>query len=200
MASRATLDRESRVKFLFFEDALGMKMIAAMFVVVALWKITLVVKRFLRSDASLNLPPGPLNLPVVGAIFSIDPKTGEWYQKMSKKFGKIFYFRLGSHGILVVCSVEGAMEVLKTKDNIFSDRPINGIMKSAAKCVGFDSEDVSFTNYDEKHKNLKKLLTSNFFTISKVNRFEYVRRREGKTDMVIHAMAAFFIFLFCHKE
>jgi hypothetical protein len=72
-------------------------------------------------------------------MFSIDPKIGEWQENLVLKYGKIFYLRLGAHSMIMVGSFEGAMEVLKTKDLIFADRTINGLMKAPAQSVGFDS-------------------------------------------------------------
>jgi hypothetical protein len=127
-----------------------------------------------------KLLPGPSNWPLVGVMFSEDPDMDNWY-KMGKEFGKILYYRLGSHAIIAVSSVEGAVEVRKTRDALFAHSPDKGFLRSAAKDLGFVASDTMFRSYNENQKSLKKLLNTNFFTASKLARFEDIWSREGTT-------------------
>jgi hypothetical protein len=175
MVVNTTVQAGDSARRFWYQNELMMEILAATIALLVIWQV---MKNIFKSKA--KLPPGPTNYPVVGAMLSVasEKHFNDWVRKMTEEFGKIFYFRLGSHNMIIVSSPEGIEEVFKTKDNFFSNRPDETIQKAAAQYVGF-GEDIAFASY-EKQRNLKKLLIENFFNASKMVVSENIRRREGE--------------------
>jgi cytochrome P450 len=52
-----------------------------------------------------SLPPGPLNLPVVGALLGVKDNLIDFLDKIHKTYGKIVYFKLGEKKFVSLCDV-----------------------------------------------------------------------------------------------
>uniref|UniRef100_A0A665TKI5 Cytochrome P450 2J2-like n=1 Tax=Echeneis naucrates TaxID=173247 RepID=A0A665TKI5_ECHNA len=86
--------------------------------------ILLLVMYFLKKRDPPNFPPGPLALPLLGNIFSIEAKQPHIYlTKMADVYGKVFCIRLGRHKTVFVSGWKMVKEALVTQADNFVDRP-----------------------------------------------------------------------------
>lgn len=79
----------------------------------------------LNRKRKLKLPPGPTAWPIVGCVFGL-PRLNppeKLFNKLSEKYGELMLLQLGSWSIVVTSSARMAMEILKTHDNEFANRP-----------------------------------------------------------------------------
>lgn len=124
-----------------------------------------------------NLPPGPRNWPVIGALFDMEPLAHKAFDKFAARYGSIVHFRLGVQALAVVSSVEGAEELLKRRDAEFSDRHA-AMSRSVAKYLSFNRRVFPFANYDAELVLLRRLTITEFFTISKMKSYQKLRTQE----------------------
>ncbi|KAM0865589.1 hypothetical protein ACQ4PT_043182 [Festuca glaucescens] len=74
--------------------------------------------------ARQRLPPGPLNLPVIGSAYRlVNALPHRAMRDLAGVHGPLMYLRVGQVPVVVVTSKEVAREVLKTHDAIFATRP-----------------------------------------------------------------------------
>jgi hypothetical protein len=94
-----------------------------------------------RRRRGLPYPPGPRPLPLIGNLFDIR-KEFSWlsYTELSKKHGMIYFatrkllieymtgnvlsFRVFGNVIVVLNSIKAAKDLLESRGDIYSDRPV----------------------------------------------------------------------------
>ncbi|XP_057772573.1 trans-cinnamate 4-monooxygenase-like [Salvia miltiorrhiza] len=109
----------------------------------------------------LNLPPGPLSLPIFGSWLQIGNSFDHHdFVALGKKFGDVFLLRMGQRDISVVSSPELAKEVLVTQGKEFGSRSRN---------IVFDiftgkGQDMIFTEYGDHWRKMRRIVTVPFFT------------------------------------
>uniref|UniRef100_A0A8C6X0Q4 Uncharacterized protein n=1 Tax=Naja naja TaxID=35670 RepID=A0A8C6X0Q4_NAJNA len=93
-----------------------------------------------RNNSSLNLPPGPRTIPILGNLHMIDLKRPhktliEW----SKEYGPIFRIKLGFQEMVVLTGYETVKEALVNQADAFADRASVPIFEDAVKGFGLVS-------------------------------------------------------------
>ncbi|CAM6087940.1 unnamed protein product [Calypogeia fissa] len=138
---------------------------------------------------TVNLPPGPRNWPVIGALFEMEPQFNKVLQKFAKRYGNVTFFRVGVQKLVVVSSAEVAEELLRQKDAQFCDRAA-AMTRSASKYVGIEGTVLTFANYDAELKLHRKLSMTEFFTIAKIKSYEKLRTQEVTimVEKILHAI------------
>uniref|UniRef100_A0A667WYB5 Cytochrome P450, family 2, subfamily N, polypeptide 13 n=1 Tax=Myripristis murdjan TaxID=586833 RepID=A0A667WYB5_9TELE len=87
---------------------------------------TLLLVYFLKKRNPPNFPPGPLALPLLGNVFSIDIKQPHIYlTKLADAYGNVFCMRLGRDTTVFVSGYKMVKEALVTQAENFMDRPDN---------------------------------------------------------------------------
>uniref|UniRef100_A0A665TKL4 Cytochrome P450 2J2-like n=1 Tax=Echeneis naucrates TaxID=173247 RepID=A0A665TKL4_ECHNA len=106
--------------------------------------ILLLVMYFLKKRDPPNFPPGPLALPLLGNIFSIEAKQPHIYlTKMADVYGKVFCIRLGRHKTVFVSGWKMVKEALVTQADNFVDRPDSSMVN---RIYGGNSAGLFFSN------------------------------------------------------
>lgn len=86
-----------------------------------------------RRKYSPNLPPGPINLPIIGSLYVFRDQTKRPYEiltELSQKYGKIFGLQMGSIYTVVLTDPALIREALK-RDEYTGRAPLyltHGIM------------------------------------------------------------------------
>ncbi|BFI05062.1 protein MpCYP823A1 [Marchantia polymorpha subsp. ruderalis] len=140
----------------------------------AAWLMSMPYLRFVGK----KLPPGPPVWPVLGSLAYLGGELHHALWGLSKKYGDVMRVGLGQYTLIVVSSADIAEELMRKRDSEFCHRSGRTIQRSAAKYVGFDSMDIAFSEYNPHLRMLRKLCTSELFTLSRLHASAKVRTGE----------------------
>ncbi|KZT01116.1 cytochrome P450 [Laetiporus sulphureus 93-53] len=93
--------------------------------------VVIVVYRF--SSPRLPLPPGPKSTFWAGNVHQL-PASEPWltYAKWAQQYGPLVYFRIYGRRMLILNSLQAALDLLDTRSAIYSDRPMMWMYKELA--------------------------------------------------------------------
>ncbi|KAL0338777.1 UNVERIFIED_CONTAM: cytochrome [Sesamum angustifolium] len=129
----------------------------------------------IRSKRRKNLPPGPGGLPLIGIFHKIgDTPLHEYFRQLSKEYGPLLYFKLGSRPVLVANSSRTAEEILKTQDITFCSRPA---MLSLRK-LSYGGFDIAFAPYGEYWREMRKICVLHLLSATRVRSYRPIREDE----------------------
>uniref|UniRef100_A0A665UCJ1 Cytochrome P450 2J6-like n=1 Tax=Echeneis naucrates TaxID=173247 RepID=A0A665UCJ1_ECHNA len=87
--------------------------------------VFLVIAECLRNRRPRNFPPGPLALPLVGNMFSLDLRNAHRAMtELAETYGKVYSLKLGSTWTVVLNGLSTMQEALLNKGDILNDRPV----------------------------------------------------------------------------
>ncbi|KDP36253.1 hypothetical protein JCGZ_09818 [Jatropha curcas] len=139
------------------------------FIALRIWKKS-------KSNSTLNLPPGPKKLPLIGNIHNLAGYLPyHRLRDLSNEYGPIMHLQLGEINSIVVSSPELAKEVMKTHDINFAYRPF----VLAGDIVSYKCKDIAFAPYGEYWRQLRKMCSLELLTAKRVQSFKSIREEEG---------------------
>ncbi|XP_010487740.1 PREDICTED: cytochrome P450 71B2-like [Camelina sativa] len=151
----------------------------AIFLCVSLLLLAFVVSliffmRKIRENPKWNLPPGPPSLPIIGNLHQFAGLPHRCFHHLSIKYGPVMFLRLGLVPTVVISSSEAAEVVLKTHDVKCCNRPRTVTTDLLSYC----SKDISFAQYGEYWREMRKLAVIELFSLKKVQSFRNIREEE----------------------
>ncbi|PPQ72980.1 hypothetical protein CVT25_004560 [Psilocybe cyanescens] len=131
----------------------------------------------LLTKKSEPLPPGPRKLPLIGNFLDM-PSSQEWFTftEWGKKWGDIVSISVFSQQIVILNTIDQAIEMLDKKSSIYSDRPV---MQMGGEMVGWKNT-LGLTAYGERFRKYRKLFHQVIGTHSAMSRFYTVEETETR--------------------
>ncbi|KAF7129786.1 hypothetical protein RHSIM_Rhsim10G0111500 [Rhododendron simsii] len=121
-----------------------------------------------------NLPPSPPSLPVIGHLHHLKKPLHRTFHKLSQTLGPIISLQLGSQLVVVVSSPSAAEECFTKNDVVLANRPRFTI----GKYFGYDYTTVIASPYGDHWRNLRRLMSLEIFSTSRLNAFLSIRKDE----------------------
>ncbi|CAO2141186.1 unnamed protein product [Urochloa humidicola] len=151
-------------------------LLAAVNVVVLVVVLSKLKSLFIAKQPKLNLPPGPLTLPVIGSLHHLitGPTIFRAMRSLAQKHGALMTLWFGEVPVLVVSSKEAAQEVMKTHDIMFADRLMNPTLRAFTS----NGNDVVFGPYGERWRQLRKISVLELLSAARVQSFRHIREDE----------------------
>ncbi|KAI3739465.1 hypothetical protein L2E82_29870 [Cichorium intybus] len=129
----------------------------------------------LKRSKSLNLPPGPQKLPLIGNVHQLAgllPHRA--FRELARKHGPIMHVQLGQISAVIISSPKLAKEVLKTHDIALADRPTT----FGSELVLYGNTDIALAPYGEYWRQMKKIASLELLSAKKVRSFSRIREQE----------------------
>ncbi|CAJ2633815.1 unnamed protein product [Trifolium pratense] len=142
-----------------------------------LFMLFIIVKKWSTSkNSTLNLPPGPWTLPLIGNIHQIISRSLPHHslKNLAEKYGPLMHIKLGEVPYIIVSSPEMAKEIMKTHDLTFCDRP-----KLLLSTIwSYNNTDIIFSPYGEHWRQIRKICVIELLSVKRVQSFRYIREEE----------------------
>ncbi|XP_059657203.1 cytochrome P450 736A117-like [Cornus florida] len=140
-----------------------------------LFSLLFLSKWLFASKSKGSIPPSPPKLPFIGNLHQLGFLPHRNLRKLAHKYGPLMLLHFGSRPALIVSSIEGARDIMKTNDLKFSNRPT----KSFGHKLFYDTKDVAFATYGEHWRQLKSIVVMQLLTNKRVQSFHNVREEEA---------------------
>ncbi|XP_071718289.1 desmethyl-deoxy-podophyllotoxin synthase-like [Rutidosis leptorrhynchoides] len=148
----------------------------SLFIPIILFFIFFLIRKCLLHKKS-QLPPGPPTLPFIGNMnHLLTPTPHRALRDLATKYGPIMHLKLGFVSTIVVSSAEIAREIMKTHDNIFSNRP----KLVAPKILGYNYTDIAFAPYGSYWRQVRKICFLELSTTKSMDSTRFIREQEVK--------------------
>ncbi|KAK0234250.1 cytochrome P450 [Armillaria fumosa] len=142
--------------------------LVALDIAIALVGLVLVWRFCHISSRNAPFPPGPRGIPFLGNLLDM-PSEKEWltFAKWGEKYGDIVSVSLLGRRLIIINSVQMAIDTLDKKSSIYSDRPVVGMV---GELVGWKNSTI-FMSYGTRFRNDRRLVHQLFGNSVNMKRF-----------------------------
>ncbi|KAK2640204.1 hypothetical protein Ddye_027999 [Dipteronia dyeriana] len=124
---------------------------------------------------TLNLPPSPPKIPILGNLHQLSGDLPfRRLKELAKTYGPFMHLQLGGTTAFAVSSAEYAEQIFKTHGANFVQRPYT----LASHVLSYDSTGVASSRYGAYWREVRKVSMLGFLTLKKVQSFHSVREEE----------------------
>ncbi|CDO68741.1 hypothetical protein BN946_scf184989.g7 [Trametes cinnabarina] len=141
--------------------------------VIALAFALFVLIRQATRSRKAPLPPGPPGLPILGNAFDI-PKEQAWipFRDLSSKYGDVIALSALGRTLIVLSSVEAAVDLLDKRSAIYSDRADSVLVEM----IGW-TWNLAFKRYGDDWRRVRRLFWQHFQP-NAVGQYQAVQQRD----------------------
>ncbi|KAG2243817.1 hypothetical protein Bca52824_094332 [Brassica carinata] len=132
------------------------------------------VRKIKETKTLMKLPPSPPTLPIIGNLHQLAGLPHRCFHHLSIKYGPVVLLHLGFVPTVIISSSEAAEEVLRTNDLGCCSRPET----VATGKLSYGFKDISFAQYGEYWREMRKLAVIELFSLKKVHSFKNIREEE----------------------
>ncbi|KAI4302830.1 hypothetical protein MLD38_038531 [Melastoma candidum] len=142
-------------------------------------------KRSSSRFSNMKLPPGPMQLLVIGNLHQlVGAPFHVVLHELSKSYGPICHLKLGQVSFVSVTSSEGAKEVLKAQELRFAQREKLPIMEMTS----FDHNGITFSPYGEYWKKVRKICMMEILDTSGIGQQHFKSLRELEISALVESV------------
>ncbi|XP_057748081.1 isoflavone 3'-hydroxylase-like [Arachis stenosperma] len=153
-------------------------MAALHFVYYSLLSLALLVftlnKLLFRKTSSLNLPPSPPTIPIIGNLHHLKSPFHRSFHALSQTYGHIFSLWIGSQLVVVVSSQTLAQQCFTKYDIVLANRARNLV----GKHLFYDCTSLGCSSYGDHWRNLRRIATTEILSTHRINSFAETRKDE----------------------
>ncbi|KAL6208312.1 hypothetical protein ACLB2K_019263 [Fragaria x ananassa] len=131
--------------------------------------------RYLGRSQVLKSPPGPWKLPILGNLLQLAGHPLPHYAlRDPKKHGPIMRLKLGQWEAIIISSRKAALEVLKTHEINFAQRPV--VLQP--ETITFGRGSIAFAPYGDFWRGVRKIIVTELLSSKHVQAFRFIREEE----------------------
>ncbi|XVF52081.1 hypothetical protein PTKIN_Ptkin04bG0236300 [Pterospermum kingtungense] len=134
---------------------------------------------FLHRSFACSLPPGPINIPIIGSLHRLGSHPNQSLYELAKIYGPLMTLRLGYITTIVASSAETAKQVLQTHEQTFSDRTVPDAVASQPN----PESTLGWALGDSRWRNRRRICNTQLFTVQRLNSLQHLRHQ--KVDQLI---------------
>ncbi|CAN7024898.1 unnamed protein product [Brassica rapa subsp. trilocularis] len=131
-----------------------------LYVIVALVFFASILIARKAKKKTMNLPPGPLKLPIIGNLHQLGSQPPRSLTKLSEKYGPLMSLKFGKVSTVVASTPEAVKDVLKTFDVDCCSRPY---LTYPAR-ITYGLNDIAFSPYSNYWREVRKVAVVELFT------------------------------------
>ncbi|KAF7806018.1 cytochrome P450 71A26-like [Senna tora] len=147
--------------------------------ILPIFLFNVIFKWYSNSKTTNNLPPSPPKFPVIGNLHQLGTCPHRALQSLAQKYGPMMLLHFGKVPVLVVSSADGACDVMKTHDLVFSNRP----RRRVADILLYASKDIASAQYGEYWRQIRSIGVLHLLSNKRVQSLRGVREEETKIMM-----------------
>ncbi|XWS62238.1 hypothetical protein CRYUN_Cryun07bG0193100 [Craigia yunnanensis] len=129
---------------------------------------------FLHRSSTRSLPPGPINLPIIGSLHRLGSHPNQSLFELAKIYGPLMTLLLGYVTTTIASSAETAKQVLQSHEQTFSDRTVPDIVASQPN----PESTLAWAVGDSRWRNRRRICNTQLFTVQRLNSLQHLRHQK----------------------